>query len=113
MQATLLDPVRLAVIETQKANFATYATEYVPLQIALREQLGEAGIPLIQYAAYEAFAGELYHLTKTISGHSLADAWADLVTKWSDEAHLGASAAPYLNGIALNVFHMDVAPITP
>ena len=113
MSATLLDPVRVALVEAQKAHYAAYATEYVPLQMALREQLGEAGVSIIETAAYEAFAGELYHLTKHFSGFQLAAAWADLVTKWSDAAHLGAGATMILNGIALNVFHMSVAPITP
>ena len=113
MSATLLDPVRAAVNAEQKANFATYITEFYPIQVALREELGIAGVPIIQYAAYEAFAGELYHLTKTFKGQTLAVAWPNLVAKWSDTAHLGTGSATILNAIALDVFHLDVAPITP
>ncbi len=113
MVATLIDPVRTAVNADQKANYAIYATEWYEIQVRLMEELGIAAVPIIQYAAYTAFAGELYHLTKHFSGATLAQAWVDLVAKWSDVAHLGTAAGAILNAIALDVFHLDVAPITP
>lgn len=113
MSATLIDPVRTAVNADQKANYASYATEWYEIQVRLMEELGIAAVPIIQYAAYTAFAGELYHLTKHFSGQTLAAAWANLVSKWSDTAHLGTSAGAILNAIAIDVFHLDVAPITP
>ena len=119
MSATLLDPVRLAVITTQKARFAAYATEWVPLQQDLNTLLSNIGIPIIRFAAYTAFAGEIYHLTKHFQGQTLADACNVLVDKWSDVAHLGEAGTdtslvlPTLQAILSNVFHMMVAPVTP
>ena len=113
MVAANIDPVRLAVITAQKANFAAYATEYTEIQTRLRDALGSYGIPVIQYAAYEAFAGQLYHLTKKFTGLTLTAAWTQLVDKWSDDAHLGTGSSVFLNMIVVDVFHLTVAPITP
>jgi hypothetical protein len=113
MASALIDPVRVAVNPTQLANFAAYATNWVPLQIALNDLLSSGGIPIIQFGAYTAYAGELYHLTRSFTGATLADAFVTLKAKWSDSAHLGASASTMLNAIGVQVFHIDVVPITP
>ena len=119
MSASLLDPVRLAVITAQKAHFAAYATEWVPIQEALNTLLSNIGIPIFRFAAYTAFAGEIYHLTKHFQGQTLADACNIIVAKWSDVAHLGETGTdtslvlPTLQAILNDVFHMTTAPITP
>jgi hypothetical protein len=113
MTATQLDPVRLAVITQQKQNFATYAHDWVPIQVALTDFLGASGVPIIAFAIYTAFAGEVYHATKHFSGGSLLTEVDTLVAKYSDDAHLGATAAANLTGIRSQVFHLDAAPITP
>lgn len=108
MSGPLLTPVVLAVSGTAKANFAKYAEDFVPYQIAERELIGAAGVPVIDIAAYEAYTGELYSATKRLNGQQLADEWAILVAKWSDTAHLGATAEATLEAIGLNVFHLDL-----
>jgi hypothetical protein len=68
MLSTLVDPTLSAVNTMAVANFSAYATDWYPKQQVLRGILDAAGIATPQYFAYEAFAGEVYHVSK-VAGH--------------------------------------------
>jgi len=103
MQSTLLDPTNAAINDLAKANFATYANEFVPKQQQLRALLNALSIPTIQFGGYEAYNGEMYHLWKTTDGPAAVTTGAALVTKWTS---LG------LNAIALKAIAADLYNIT-
>jgi hypothetical protein len=72
----------------------------------MRAILGEEDVPIIQIAAYEAFHGRLFHLSKVTSGPALETAFANLVTQWSSTARLGTGAATILERIGVDVYHL-------
>jgi hypothetical protein len=113
MNATLIDPVRTATNAAAKANYAAYASEYYGYQVAMHEEISAVGVPVIQWASYEAFLGEVFHAYKHFSGETFVNQANILVAKWSDVAHLGTAARAILMAIVLDVFHSSVAPTTP
>jgi hypothetical protein len=106
MLSSLVDPTLSAVNTLACANFGTYITEFYPNQEAMRTLLSAAGIHPVKYGAYEAYNGELYHLSKVCSGPALVAAVQILIDKWSDTQHLGAGAATLLAEIAQTVYHV-------
>jgi hypothetical protein len=106
MLSSLVDPVLSAVSSVQQANFAAYVTDFVPKQESLRAILNDEGISVIQVAAYEAFHGELYGLSKRFAGPALQAAYCILVAKWADDAHLGAAAQTVLERIGTDIYSM-------
>jgi len=107
MLSSLIDPVLSAVQTLAQANFATYATEFVPKQEGLRAILSDEGISVIEMLAYEAFHNELYGAFKRYSGPALQDEFCIVVTKWSDTAHLGATASAVLERIGTDLYSLD------
>jgi len=107
MLSTLVDPVLSAVSAIQQANFAAYVNEFVPKQVALRVILNDEGVQVIDYAAYEAFHGELYRLFKSFAGPALQAAFCILVAKWADTAHLGLAAQPILERVGADIYTLD------
>jgi hypothetical protein len=110
MVSSQTDPVRAAVAENQKTNFAGYENEFYPKQQSLRAILNAAGIPVIQYVVYEAYNGELYHAWKVAAGDSLALLAHTLLVKYSSPNRLGASASGTLALIAATVWGIDYTP---
>jgi hypothetical protein len=108
MVSSQLDPVRAAATAAAQANYAGYATEFVPYQEKLRVELAKAGIDTAQFVFYEAFNGELYHLWKTTSGASLIKAAGVLVGRWGHTSRLGVGALPLLKSLADAVFSIVV-----
>jgi hypothetical protein len=108
MVSTLLDPVRTALQAQQQANYAAYATDYVPKQQALRALLDAKGIDTAQYIFYEAYAGELYHVWKTSSGASAIIAATAIQGRWAHASRLGVGAAAFLKTIAVDVFSIVI-----
>jgi hypothetical protein len=108
MLSTLVDPVLASISAMAVENFTTYAVDFVPNQTQMRGLLSAAGILPVKFGGYEAFHGELYHLTKVCTGHSLALAANILVSKWSDTQHLGAGATVLLAQIAADVYHIVI-----
>jgi len=104
MQSTLLDPTNAAINALAKANFATYANEFVPMQQQLRVLLNALGVATIDFAAYEAYNGEMYHVYKTCSGASAVFTGTALVTKWTS---LGLTALA-LKAIALDLYSITI-----
>ena len=108
MVSSLLDPVRTAVNAEQQANFASYATVFVPAQEKLRTLLNAAGINPARFAPYEAFNGEMYHLTKVCSGAAAIAAGGGLVGRYAHASRLGIGAAALLKAIALDVWSITI-----
>jgi hypothetical protein len=82
MLSTLVDPTLSAVNTMAVANFGAYATDFYPKQQQLRGILDAAGIATSQYFGYEAFNGEIYHVSKVSSGASAVVMATALVAKY-------------------------------
>ena len=106
MLSSLIDPTLSARVASQVDNFNAHVDEFTPNRIAMRAILGEEDVPIIQIAAYEAFHGRLFHLSKVTSGPALETAFANLVTQWSSTARLGTGAATILERIGVDVYHL-------
>lgn len=104
MLSTLVDPTLAAINTMAVANFAAYSTDFYPKQMQLRALLDGYGIPGIQYAQYEAFHGELYHISKVYSGASAVLAATTLVTKYTSLFLVAAN----LKSIALTIYSIVV-----
>jgi hypothetical protein len=107
MLSSLVDPVLSAVQTLQQANFAAYATDFVPKQEQLRAILSDAGVSVIQMAGYEAFHGELYSAWLKYSGPALQAEFCILVAKWADTSHLGATEQATLEKIGADIYSLD------
>lgn len=101
MLSTLLDPTGAAVNANAVTNYGKYIDEFYPLQVQVRGLLDSLAIPVHWYAGFEAFAGEMYHLSKVCSGTALIFNATKLVGKWSSAAYLSAGNAATLKAIAL------------
>lgn len=108
MVSSLLDPVRSAVTASAQANYAAYATEFVPKQVSLRALLDGYGIDPAQFAAYEAFNGELFHVWKTTSGASAVTAATAVIGRWAHASRLGVGVNARLKAIALGLYNIIV-----
>lgn len=88
-----------------KSDFATFANDFVDVQLLVRAALGTANtIFPIWYGLYYAYAAELWKLQNTAVG-AVSDTAAQVVkTKW--ESRGGVSSM--LIKIALDVFGMTV-----
>lgn len=104
MQSSLIDPVVAAIADEAKANFATYANEFVPMQQQLRALLNALSIPTIEFGWYEAFNGEFYHLWKTTDGPAAVTTGTALVAKW---VALGATEA-VLKSIGTDLYNITI-----
>ena len=105
--SSLWDPVLSAVSSLAQANYAAYVNVFVPNQVALRAILNDEGVQVIDFVAYEAFHGELFHLSRSFAGPALQAAYCILVAKWADSAHLGAAAQTILERIGLDIYTLD------
>jgi len=108
MVSSELDPVRAALVAQQQANFAAYATEFVPKQEQLRAILDALGVDTAQYVFYEAYNGELYHVWKTSSGASAVIAATAIEGRWAHASRLGAGAAATLKAIAVQIYNIII-----
>jgi len=68
MLSSEVDPVLAAVVEAQKVNFAAYASEYYNKQLLVHQYLDGEGVEGPEYFNYNAWAGEIYHVSKHQSG---------------------------------------------
>lgn len=82
MLSSLVDPTLSAIQTMAVANFGAYATDFYPKQQQLRVLLDGWGISTPAYFAYEAFNGEMYHLSKVASGDSAVLMATALVAKY-------------------------------
>lgn len=105
-QSSLIDPTLSQINTLAKTNFTTYVNDFYPKQLQLRVLLDGYGIPTTDYLAYEAFHGELYHLSKVAAGASAIAMATILVTKY--QAWLGVPAAANLKEIASTIYGIVV-----
>lgn len=102
MLSTLVDPVLSAVNMQQITNFTSYIQDFYPNQLQLRVILNASGNHPDKFAAFEAFHGELYHLSKVAQGPALLAAAAVLGGKWA--TILGPAQVATLKQIALDIY---------
>jgi len=108
MVSSQLDPVRAALQTQQQANYAAYAVDFIPKQQQLRAILDAQGIDVAQYVFYEAYMGEIYHISKVSSGASAIVAATAVQGRWAHASRLGAGAAAALKGIAQDIFNITI-----
>jgi hypothetical protein len=82
MLSSLVDPVLSAVYQLACDSFAAHAVDFVPRQVQLRNLLNGWSIPTTDFGPYEAFHGELYHLSKVCSGAAAITSATVLVAKY-------------------------------
>jgi hypothetical protein len=104
MLSSLVDPSIAAKQSLAVANFGAYATNWYPKQQTLRGILDAAGIATPQYFGYEAFAGEMYHVSKVSSGASAVIMGSALVAKYVAMFLVAAT----LKKIALDCFTITI-----
>jgi len=104
MLSSLLDPTLSAVQTMAVANYAAYSTDFYALQVQLRALLDGFGIAPAAYFGYEAFNGEMYHLSKVSSGASAIVGGTALVAKYVSYFLSAAN----LKAIALQLYNIVV-----
>ena len=104
MLSSLVDPVLSARQATAVANFGTYVSDFYTKQQALRALMNGWGISTSAYFGYEAFNGEMYHLSKTASGPSAVLVATALVAKYVSMFLVAAN----LKEIALTIYSITV-----
>ena len=102
-----------AIVDEKRPTMLANVTALYPMIAAMELQVKQvcdgAGVPTIQYPFYLCFGREMWALSrKDISGESLAQEAAILITKWTAR---GLTAA-VLQGIRTDVFNVS-APIAP
>jgi hypothetical protein len=102
MQSSLIDPTLSQINTLAKANFAAYENDFYPKQLQLRALLDGYGIPTVDYVTYEAYNGELYHLSKVASGDSAIAMGSIIELKY--QTWLGIGAAANLKEIAVSIY---------
>jgi hypothetical protein len=108
MVSSLIDPALAAVNAAACVNFATHVTVFYPKQQKLRVILNGLAIPTAWYGGFEAFHGELYHLSTVCSGDALTFNASKLVGKWGSAAFMSAGNLPTLKKIALDLYAITI-----
>jgi len=96
MTSSQIDPVLAAVNTTAKANFETYAIEWVALATTVHGYLSTLGVNPQSWFLYDGFAGEIYHISKRATGPAAVAIASDMCLKWE----LLGGGLPKLKGIA-------------
>lgn len=103
--SSLLDPARAASALLARRNYAAHANGFVPKQLALRELLNGQRIPTTDFFTYEAFNGQMYHVSRTTAGSAAVTVATALIAKYvaggADEDLLVQIAGDLWNIIAL------------
>ena len=100
-----LDDKRPAMLASVTAVFPMITA----MEIQVKQVCDGAGVPTIQYPFYLNFGREIWALSrKEVSGESLAQESAILITKWTARGLQG----PVLQAIRTDVFNV-AAPIAP
>jgi hypothetical protein len=104
MLSSLIDPTLSAVQTMAVANYAASATAMYAKQQQLRTLLNGWGIASPQYFAYEAFHGEMFHLSRVASGPSAVLMATALVAKYVSMFLVAAN----LKAICLDLYSITV-----
>lgn len=105
MLSTLVDPTLAAKNALAVASYQAYTAIFVPKQIQLRAILNGLSIPTVQFFPYEAFHGELYHISRTCSGLAAIATATILVAKWGAYPNMALVA---LKQIAFDLYGIVV-----
>ena len=102
-----------AILDEMRPTMLANVTAVFPMITAMELQVKQvcdgAGVPTIQYPFYLNFGREIWALSrKEVSGESLAQESAILITKWTARGLQG----PVLQAIRTDVFNV-AAPIAP
>ena len=102
-----------AILDEMRPTMLANVTAVFPMITAMELQVKQvcdgAGVPTIQYPFYLNFGREIWALSrKEVSGESLAQDSAILITKWTARGLQG----PVLQAIRTDVFNV-AAPIAP
>jgi len=108
MLSTSLDPAIAAVNAKAIANYKAFADDFDIKQGGLHAILDPAGVPLVTFAAYNAFNARMYHFSKVTSGVALTAIAVGLVAEWTLANRLGAGAATTLKKICLDLYSITV-----
>lgn len=103
-QSSLIDPTLSAKQVQQQANYTTYINDFYGKQQQLRALMDGWGIATALYFGYEAFNGEMYHLSKVASGPSAVIVATALVAKYVSAFYVAAN----LKEIALTLYSITV-----
>ena len=109
MQSSLLDPVLAAVNAKAALNFTAYAIDFVSKQLQLRVILSALSISTMMFGRYEAFHGEVYHLSKVATGPAAITTAQALVNKYIDAGCVEAT----LIKIAADIYGIIVPLSSP
>ena len=104
MLSSLIDPTLSAMQTAAVANYSAYVTDFYPYQQDLRVMLNALGIPTTTYFLYEAFNGEMYHVSKVATGASAVVMGGAIVAKYTT---MGGAAAT-LKSIAVSLYNIIV-----
>ena len=100
-----LDDMRPTMLQNVTAVFPMITA----MELQVKQVCDGAGVPTIQYPFYLNFGREIWALSrKEVSGESLAQESAILITKWTARGLQG----PVLQAIRTDVFNV-AAPIAP
>jgi hypothetical protein len=97
MTSSQIDPTLSAKNTAQKANFAAYASDFVPKITSVHAALAAAGVLPAEYFNYDGFAMEVYHIAQRFTGATAVAACQDLIIKWL----LYGCTAPNLKSICM------------
>jgi hypothetical protein len=105
VKSTLIDPSLVAVETLAATNYTAYCTDFYPKQVQLHQILNAAGVMPIQFGAYEAFHGQVYHAYNTLTGPSFDAVAALYVAQWAATSRLGAAAETTLQEIVDTIYN--------
>ena len=102
-----------AILDEMRPTMLANVTAVFPMITAMELQVKQvcdgAGVPIIQYPFYLNFGRQIWALSrKEVSGESLAQESAILITKWTARGLQG----PVLQAIRTDVFNV-ASPIAP
>jgi len=106
MLSTLIDPTIAAKSAGAIVNFNAYVDAFVPKQMALRVILNDYPLDPITFGGYEAFNGEMYHLSKVCQGEALTLAATTLRSKWQQPDKIGPAGSDILKRIQLQMYQV-------
>lgn len=105
MQSSLLDPQRAATRDSAVQHYTAYANAFEGKQNTLRDTLNALSVDTTTFFYYEAFNGEMYHLSRTAAGPAAVVGAEALVVKYT---LTGICTAVTLKAICLNVYGITV-----
>jgi hypothetical protein len=108
MLSTSIDPTIATAAALAIAHYKSFMDDFYVKQNGLHAILDPAGVPLVTFAAYQAFNGRMYHFSKVTAGAALTAIAVGLVAEWSLANRLGAGSVATLKKICLDLYQITV-----